>query len=122
MSKTEALQILDLIIASFKQQPNQFRLNISVTGTNAGMQLTNSGIGIGHSSSINQLEMQQNTSQTINKETKLFIDYMQTIREEVAKDKSDNKTIANLLGIVEGLALCPPVIADLLKFILKPFS
>ncbi len=122
MSKTEALQILDLIIASFKQQPNQFRLNISVTGTNAGMQLTNSGTGIGHSSSINQLEIQQNTSQTISKETKLFIDYMQTIREEVAKDKLDNKIIANLLGIIEGLALCPPVISNLLKFVLKPFS
>lgn len=122
MSKTEALQILDLIIASFKQQLNQFCLNISVTGTNAGMQLTNSGVGIGHSSSINQLEIQQNTSQIINKETQLFINYMQTIREEVAKDKSDNKTIANMMEILTRLALCPPVISDLLKIVLKPFS
>ena len=133
MTKTETLEILDLIMTSFKQQPNQFCLDVSVTGTNVGvqannssgnvvgMQVVNSGIGVGYSSSINQLEIQQNTSQTITKETKLFIDYMQTIREELAKDKSDNKTIANLLGILTRLALCPPVISGLLKFVLKPF-
>jgi hypothetical protein len=114
MTRTEAADLIETIIASLKDNPNQFTLSIKVVGQQitasgggTGLQVTAVGGGPGSTTIGNQVSMagaqiqitpQQHAHAAFDQQARALVETLQTIATQLRAPTPDQSVIQRAMG------------------------